>query len=54
MLDSGSEIKLVDPSLIEHIGAPGRRDKLSVSTVSNDNDLQDGYRVTLSIESIVD
>ena len=54
MLDPGSEITLIDPSLLEHIGTPGRRDKLSVSTVGNNNDLQDGYRVNLSIESIVD
>ena len=54
MLDSGLEITLIDPSLLEHIGTPGRRDKLSASTVSNNNDLQDGYRVNFSIESIVD
>ncbi len=40
MLDSGSEITLVDPSLIKQIGVQGRSDKLLVSTVSNENDLQ--------------
>ena len=48
------KLHLVDPSVIDHISAPGGRNKLSVSTVNNDNDLQDSYRVTLSIESIVD
>ena len=54
MLDSGSEITLVDPSLVEQVGAQGRPDKLAVSTVSNESDLQHGYRVNLSVESIID
>ena len=51
---TGSEITLVDPSLVEQVGAQGRSDKLAVSTVSNENDLQHGYRVNLSVESIID
>ena len=39
MLDSGSEISLVDPSLIEQLGIQGRSDKLVVSTISNENNL---------------
>ena len=54
MLDSGSEITLVDPSLIEQLDVQGRSDKLVVSTVSNENDLQHGRRVDLSIESLTD
>jgi hypothetical protein len=54
MLDSGSEITLVDPSLINQLGVQGRSDKLVVSTVSNENDLQHGRRVDLSIESLTD
>ncbi|XP_028413873.1 uncharacterized protein LOC114536722 [Dendronephthya gigantea] len=54
MLDSGSEITLVDPSLIEKLGVERRSDKLVVSTVSNENDLQHGNRVNLSIESLID
>ena len=54
MLDSGSEISLVDPSLIEQLGIQGRSDKLVVSTVSNENDLQHGQRVNLALESLTD
>ena len=54
MLDSGSEISLVDPSLIEQLGVQGRSDKLVVSTVSNENDLQHGQLVNLALESLTD
>ena len=54
MLDSGSEVTLVDPSLIDQLGVQGRSDKLVVSTVSDENDLQHGCRVDLSIESLID
>ena len=43
---------MVDPSLIEQLGVQGRSDKLVVSTVSNENDLQHGQRVTLALESL--
>ena len=42
MLDSGSEITLVDPSLIEQLRVQGRSDQLVVSTVGDKNDLQHG------------
>lgn len=54
MLDSGSEITLVDPSLVKQVGAQGHLDKLVVSTVSNENDVQHGYRINLSVESLID
>ena len=54
MLDSGSEITLVDPSLMEQLGVQGRSDKLLVSTVSDENDLQHGRRLNSSIESLID
>ena len=53
MLDSGSEITLVDPSLVKQVGAQGHLDKLVVSTVSNENDVQHGYRINLSVESLI-
>lgn len=54
MLDSGSEITLVDPSLASTLDLDGQPDELVVSTVSNDNDIQHGYRVNLSVESLID
>ena len=54
MLDSGSEITLVDASLVKQVGAQGHLDKLVVSTVSNENDVQHGYRINLSVESLID
>ncbi|CAB3998014.1 Hypothetical predicted protein [Paramuricea clavata] len=54
MLDSGSEINLVDPSLVKQVGAQGHLDKIVVSTVSNENDVQHGYRINLSVESLID
>ncbi|CAB4023186.1 Hypothetical predicted protein [Paramuricea clavata] len=54
MLDSGSEITLVDPSLASTLDLYGQPDELVVSTVSNDIDIQHGYRVNLSVESLID
>ncbi|CAB3987692.1 Hypothetical predicted protein [Paramuricea clavata] len=54
MLDSGSEIILVDPSLASTLDLDGQPYELVVSTVSNDNDIQHGYRVNLSVESLID
>ena len=54
MLDSGSEITLVDPSLMSSLDLKGQRDQLAVSTVSNDNDVQQGCRINVSVESLVD
>ena len=54
MLDSGLEITLVDPSLMEQLGVQGRSDKLLAPTVSDENDLQHGHRLNSSIESLID
>ena len=54
MLDSGSEITLVDPSLASTLDLDGQPDELVISTVSNDNDIQHGYQVNLSVESLID
>ena len=54
MLDSGSEITLVDPSLASSLGLKGQPGELVVSTVSNNNDVQHGCRVNLSVESLID
>ena len=54
MLDSGSEITLVDPSLASSLGLQGQPGELVVSTVSNNNDVQHGCRVNLSVESLID
>ena len=54
MLDSGSEITLVDPSLMSSLNLKGQPDELVVSTVSNDNDIQQGCRIDVSVESLVD
>ena len=54
MLDSGSEITLVDPSLMSSLDLKGQPDELVVSTVSNDNDIQQGCRIDVSVESLVD
>ena len=53
MLDSGSEITLVDPSLMSSLDLKGQPDELVVSTVSNDNDIQQGCRIDVSVESPV-
>ncbi|CAB4009683.1 Hypothetical predicted protein [Paramuricea clavata] len=53
MLDSGSEITLVDQSLVKQVGAQGHLDKLVVSTVSKENDVQHGYCINLSVESLI-
>ena len=54
MLDSRSEITLVDPSLMSSLDLKGQPDELVVSTVSNDNDIQQGCRIDVSVESLVD
>ena len=54
MLDSGSEVTLVDPSLVSTLGLCGRPDCLVLSTVSNSNELQKGERVNLAVESLID
>lgn len=54
MLDSGSEVTLVDPSLVSSLGLCGRPDRLVLSTVSNGNELQKGERVNLAVESLID
>lgn len=54
MLDSGSEVTLVDPSLVSSLGLCGRPDRLVLSTVSNGNELQKGERVNLAVEYLID
>lgn len=54
MLDSGSEITLVDPSRFSSMGLSGRRDSLVFSTVSNHNEPQEGERVDFVVESLID
>ena len=54
MLDSGSEVTLVDPSLVSSLGLCGRPDRLVLSTVNNCNELQNGERVNLAVESLID
>lgn len=54
MLDSGSEVTLVDPSLVSSLGLCGRPDRLVLSTVSNRNELQKGERVNLAVECLID
>lgn len=54
MLDSGSEITLVDPSLALKLNLQGQPDELFLSTVNKDNDVQHGCRVNLSVESLTD
>lgn len=53
MLDSGSEITLVDPSLVRLLCLHGEPDRF-FSTVSNHNEPQDGERVNLAVESLID
>ena len=54
MLDSGSGITLVDPSLVSSLGLSGQPDRLVFSTVSNHNEPHDGKRVDLAVESLID
>lgn len=54
MLDSGSEITLVDPSLVNSLGLSGRPDRLVFSTVSDHNEPQEGERVDFAVESLID
>ena len=54
MLDSGSEITLVDPSLVRLLCLCGQPDQLVFSTVSNRNEPQEGERVDLAVESLID
>ena len=44
LLDSGSEVTLVDPSHISCLGLYGRSDRLVFSTISNNNELQEGEK----------
>ena len=53
MLDSGSEITLVDPSLVSSLRLSGRPDRLVLSTV-NSQGPQEGERVALVVESLID
>ena len=54
MLDSGCEITLVDPSHVRLLRLCGQPDRLVFSTVSNRNEPQDGERVDLAVESLID
>lgn len=54
MLDSGSEITLVDPSLVKFLHLRGQPDRLVFSTVSKRNEPQEGERVDLAVESLID
>ena len=54
MLDSGSEITLVDPSLVKLLHLRGQPDRLVFSTVSQRNEPQEGERVDLAVESLID
>ena len=54
MLDSRSEITLVEPTLMSSLDLEGQPDELVVSTVSNDNDIQQGCRINVAVESLVD
>ena len=53
MLDSGSEITLVDPSLVSSLRLNGQPDRLVLSTV-NSQEPQEGERVDLVVESLID
>ncbi|XP_015751232.1 PREDICTED: uncharacterized protein LOC107331194 [Acropora digitifera] len=53
MLDSGSEITLVDPSLVSSLRLSGQPDRLVLSTV-NSQEPQEGERVDLVVESLID
>ena len=53
MLDSGSEITLVDPSLVSSLRLSGQPDRLVLSTVSS-QEPQEGERVDLVVESLID
>ena len=54
MLDSGSEITLVDPSLVSSLGLSGQPDRLVFSAMSNHNEPHDRERVDLAVESLID
>ena len=54
MLDSGLEITLVDPSLVRLLRLCGQPERLVFSTVSNRNEPQEGERVDLEVESLID
>lgn len=53
MLDSGSEITLVDPSLVSSLRLSGQPDRWVLSTV-NSQERQEGERVDLVVESLID
>ncbi|XP_068713249.1 uncharacterized protein [Montipora foliosa] len=53
MLDSGSEITLVDPSLVSSLRLSGQPGRLVLSTVSS-REPQEGERVDLVVESVID
>ena len=54
MLDSGSEVTLVDPSLVSSLGLDGQPERLVFSTVSSNNELHEGERLDLTVESLID
>lgn len=53
MLNSGSEVTLVDSSLVSSLGLCGRPDHLVLSTVRNHDELEKGERVNLAVESLI-
>ena len=53
MLDSGSEITLVNPSLVSSLRLIDQPDRLVLSTV-NSQEPQEGERVDLVVESLID
>lgn len=54
MLDSRSEITLVNPSLVRSLGISGQPDCLVFSTGSNHKETREGERVDLAVESLID
>ena len=54
MLDSGSEIAVMDPSLVKQLDLRGKSDHLVLSTLSKSDEQHQGERISIAVESLID
>ncbi|XP_044175961.1 uncharacterized protein LOC114968359 [Acropora millepora] len=52
LIDSASDVTLIDPSLVQELGIEGEEGELSISTVSQREKQQTGLRVDFKISSV--
>ena len=54
LIDSGSDVTMIDPSLVEKLGIQGESSQLLLSTVNEREKRQQGLKVDFKISSVDD